>query len=177
LEGIVDGNFILDLTRNSSENYRSLAGIDPAIPKKRSNNNFPAYLNNQIEQIQKRALRITYPSFTYSQGMFTANLPSLYDRRSTLIQYFIVVKPLLLLLLIFLNHMLLRILSYIVSYSCKTSQCNSVLTAKLVVNKTIIKRLLKQQRPTGFQLLYNRVRYKQNLDVYPYLNAAVAAVP
>ena len=47
-------------------------------------NNLPAYLNNQIEQIQKRALRIIYPSFTYSQRMLTANLQSLYDRRSTL---------------------------------------------------------------------------------------------
>jgi hypothetical protein len=45
--------------------------------------NLPAYLNNQIEQIQNRALRIIYPSFTYHQAMLTANIPSLYDRRST----------------------------------------------------------------------------------------------
>jgi hypothetical protein len=47
-------------------------------------NNLPACLNNQIEQIQKRALQIIYPSFTYSQGMLTANLSSLCDRRSNL---------------------------------------------------------------------------------------------
>jgi hypothetical protein len=39
-------------------------------------NNLPVYLSKQIEQIQKRALRIIYPSFTYSQAMLT------YDRRS-----------------------------------------------------------------------------------------------
>jgi hypothetical protein len=46
--------------------------------------NLPAYLNNQIEQIQKRALRIIYPSFTYHKAVLTANIPSLYDCRSTL---------------------------------------------------------------------------------------------
>ena len=60
-------------------------------------NNLSMFLNNQIEQIQKRALRIIYtlyilfiiyPFFTYSQGMLTANLPSLYDRRSTLCERF-----------------------------------------------------------------------------------------
>ena len=46
--------------------------------------NLPVYLSNQIEQIQKRALRIIYPSFIYIQAMLTANAPSLYDRRSIL---------------------------------------------------------------------------------------------
>jgi hypothetical protein len=45
-------------------------------------NNLPVYLNNQIEQIQKRALRIIYPSFTYNHEMLTANVLSLYDLRS-----------------------------------------------------------------------------------------------
>jgi hypothetical protein len=47
-------------------------------------NNLPAYLSNQIEQIQKRALRIIYHFFTYSHAMLTANVPSLYDRLRTL---------------------------------------------------------------------------------------------
>ena len=47
-------------------------------------NNLPVYLSNQVEQIQKRALRIIFPSLTYDQAMLTANLPSLHDRRSTL---------------------------------------------------------------------------------------------
>ena len=46
-------------------------------------NNLPVYLSNQIEQIQKRALRMIFPSLTYDQAMLTAN-PSLHDRRSTL---------------------------------------------------------------------------------------------
>jgi hypothetical protein len=46
--------------------------------------NLHAYLNNQIEQIQKRALRIIYTSFTYHQAMLTANILSLSDRQSTL---------------------------------------------------------------------------------------------
>ena len=48
----------------------------------------PLYLSNQIEQIQKRALQIIYPSFTYNQAMLTANFPSLYNRRSTLCERF-----------------------------------------------------------------------------------------
>ena len=47
-------------------------------------NNLPVYLSNQVEQIQKRALRVIFPSLTYDQAMLTANLPSLHDRRSTL---------------------------------------------------------------------------------------------
>ena len=47
-------------------------------------NSLPVYLSNQVEQIQKRALRIIFPSLTYDQAMLTANLPSLHDRRSTL---------------------------------------------------------------------------------------------
>ena len=46
--------------------------------------NLPVYLSNQAEQIQKRVLRIIFPSLTYDQAMLTANLPSLHDRRSTL---------------------------------------------------------------------------------------------
>jgi hypothetical protein len=60
------------------------ADLQVAISHLAFYNNLPVYLSNQIEQIQKRALRIIYPSFTYSQRMLTANLQSLYDRRSTL---------------------------------------------------------------------------------------------
>ena len=48
--------------------------------------NLPVYLSNQIEQIQKRAFRIIYPSLTYSQALLATKVPSLYDRRSTLFE-------------------------------------------------------------------------------------------
>ena len=48
------------------------------------NNLLPVYLSNQVEQIQKRALRIIFSSLSYDQAMLIANLPSLHDRRSTL---------------------------------------------------------------------------------------------
>ena len=47
-------------------------------------NNLPVYLSNQVEQIQKRALRIIFPSLTYDQAMLTANIPSFHVHRSTL---------------------------------------------------------------------------------------------
>ena len=46
--------------------------------------NLPVYLSNQIEQIQKRAFRIIFPSLTYDQAMLNTNISSLHDRRRTL---------------------------------------------------------------------------------------------
>ena len=58
------------------------ACVRPILACEAWHNNLPVYLSRQIEQIQKSALRIIYPSFTYSQAMVTANVLSLYDRRS-----------------------------------------------------------------------------------------------
>ena len=45
-------------------------------------NCLPAYLSDQIESVQKRALRIIYPELSYCQATEATNLPTLYDRRS-----------------------------------------------------------------------------------------------
>ena len=44
----------------------------------------PGYLSDQIERIQKRALRIVYPELPYSEGLADANLMSLCERREHL---------------------------------------------------------------------------------------------
>ena len=46
--------------------------------------NLPLYLSDETERIQRRALRIIFPTCNYSEGMVKAGLPSLYDRRSQL---------------------------------------------------------------------------------------------
>ena len=46
--------------------------------------NLPLYLSDEIERIQRRALRIIFPTCSYSEGLVKAGLPSLYDRRSQL---------------------------------------------------------------------------------------------
>ena len=46
--------------------------------------NLPLYLSDEIERIQRRALRIMFPACSYSEGLVKAGLPSLYDRRSQL---------------------------------------------------------------------------------------------
>ena len=44
----------------------------------------PTYLSDQIESVQRRALRIVYPSINYTQAMQAAKIPILYERRSNL---------------------------------------------------------------------------------------------
>ena len=44
----------------------------------------PGYLSDQIERIQKRALRIVYPELPYSEGLADANLMSRCERREHL---------------------------------------------------------------------------------------------
>ena len=46
--------------------------------------NLPLYLSEEIERIQRRALRMIFPDCSYSEGLVKAGLPTLYDRRSTL---------------------------------------------------------------------------------------------
>ena len=44
----------------------------------------PNYLSDQIERVQKRALRIVYPELSYREALAEANLMSLFDRREYL---------------------------------------------------------------------------------------------
>ena len=46
--------------------------------------NLPLYLSEEIERIQRRALRVIFPDCSYSEGLVKAGLTTLYDRRSTL---------------------------------------------------------------------------------------------
>ena len=46
--------------------------------------NLPSYLSEEIERIQRRALRVIFPDCSYSEGLAKAGLTTLYDRRSTL---------------------------------------------------------------------------------------------
>ena len=46
--------------------------------------NLPLYLSEEIERIQRRALRVIFPDCSYSEGLAKAGLTALYDRRSTL---------------------------------------------------------------------------------------------
>ena len=46
--------------------------------------NLPLYLSEEIERIQRRALRVIFPDCSYSEGLAKAGLTTLYDRRSTL---------------------------------------------------------------------------------------------
>ena len=50
--------------------------------------NLPLYLSEEIERIQRRALRIIFPDCSYSAGLVKAALTTLYDRRSTLCKEF-----------------------------------------------------------------------------------------
>ena len=45
---------------------------------------FPSYLSEELERIQKRALRIIFPSASYNSAVKEAGIPSLYDRRASL---------------------------------------------------------------------------------------------
>jgi hypothetical protein len=44
----------------------------------------PEYLNDQVEKIQKRALKIIFPGTTYAECLLKANLMTLYERRTVL---------------------------------------------------------------------------------------------
>ena len=46
--------------------------------------NLPLYLSEEIERIQRRALRVIFYDCSYSEGLDNASLTSLHDRRSTL---------------------------------------------------------------------------------------------
>ena len=46
--------------------------------------NLPLYLSDEIERIQRRALRIIFLGWNYNEGLAKAGLPALYDRRRTL---------------------------------------------------------------------------------------------
>ena len=45
---------------------------------------FPRFLIDQLEAIQKRALRILYPTLNYQQALTLTNVPSLEERRAKL---------------------------------------------------------------------------------------------
>ena len=44
----------------------------------------PSYLSEELECIQKRALRIIFPYASYDSALKEARIPSLYDRRASL---------------------------------------------------------------------------------------------
>ena len=44
----------------------------------------PEYLSDQVEKIQKRALKIIFPGTTYAECLLKANLMTLYERRTVL---------------------------------------------------------------------------------------------
>ena len=46
----------------------------------------PNYLSDEIERIQRRALRIIFPNCTYSEALVRAGLPMLFSRRQSLCQ-------------------------------------------------------------------------------------------
>ena len=46
--------------------------------------NLPLYISDEIERIQRRALRIIFPGCNYNEGLTKAGLPTLYERRRTL---------------------------------------------------------------------------------------------
>ncbi|XP_028414247.1 uncharacterized protein LOC114537304 [Dendronephthya gigantea] len=48
--------------------------------------NFPNYLSNDLERIQKRALRIIFPHQSYNEALKEAFIPTLFDRREMLSQ-------------------------------------------------------------------------------------------
>ena len=48
----------------------------------------PVFLCDQIEQIQRRALKIIYPDLSYKDGLNELNLPTLVDRRVSLCKRF-----------------------------------------------------------------------------------------
>ena len=45
-------------------------------------------LRDNVESIQRRAIRIIYPHLSYSQGLQELNLPTLFDRRQSLCRSF-----------------------------------------------------------------------------------------
>ena len=47
-------------------------------------NKLPRYLSDDLERIQKRALRIIFPQSSYAEALELCSLPSLYDRRESL---------------------------------------------------------------------------------------------
>ncbi len=46
----------------------------------------PQYLSNNIERLQKRALRIIYPDISYAEALVAAGISLLYERRQALSQ-------------------------------------------------------------------------------------------
>ena len=42
------------------------------------------YLSDELERIQRRAMRIIYPDFTYKEALDAAGIDTLFDRRSSL---------------------------------------------------------------------------------------------
>lgn len=48
--------------------------------------NLPRYLSDQIERLQKRALRILYPELSSREALADFNLTSLYERREHFIE-------------------------------------------------------------------------------------------
>ena len=47
-------------------------------------NALPQYLSNNLERLQKRALRIIYPDLSYAEALVAAGITSLYERRQVL---------------------------------------------------------------------------------------------
>ena len=45
----------------------------------------PSYLSGELERIQKCALRIIFPCASYNSALKEADIPSLYDRRASLL--------------------------------------------------------------------------------------------
>ena len=46
--------------------------------------NLPLNLSDEIERIQRRALRIIFPGCNYNEGLAKPGIPTLYDRGRTL---------------------------------------------------------------------------------------------
>ena len=44
----------------------------------------PQYLSNEMERLQKRALRIMQPDFSYAEALVALDITSLYERRKAL---------------------------------------------------------------------------------------------
>ena len=45
----------------------------------------PAYLSNELERVQKRAMRIIFPFFSYNESLVDSNVIKLSDRRQELV--------------------------------------------------------------------------------------------
>ena len=47
-------------------------------------NVLPAYLSDELEKLQRRALRIIYPDLSYTKALMKSNLSKLHTRRNEL---------------------------------------------------------------------------------------------